>query len=607
MMHFSAVAAIAVPLLLCGVSAVQLEEGACSSSQEGLSNCQAAPAPASDDDVSLMQIALSASKRGRQALETDSVPDSLANKGVGSGSQCSSLANKGAYFTVSVGIGTPRQDFDLVADTGSDALIVPDCKCVKAKFCEALDNCFATENSTSFGLDIKAVDAPNASKTDKKAVAIMGAKMNYGSGQIQVLVASEKVKLANIETKMHNGVFLMEDRRSLQVHGKFEGILGLGLPHKHPLSKQGVSIPAFLQASAVPRYSLCFNEMPHPGALRTHLDALPNPMTNIGTVHWGLDLQGFSVGGAKEKAVFCDPNDMDKNQKTACGAIPDSGTTLMMGPPEHILKLYATLCDQWSRCAKAYKKSKTASAPASEKDNGKGLQEIENQIAKAFKKPAGLDAEDNGEVPLSSPHAMLVPAVPHKSKPKPARSNATEVVAAKAKAFHNLLSSCEDWMTKEHGVKEIPSIFLHLAGKEGKPQAVELSSWSFIVETTQDVYKVVTAKVFGSIPIQAAIPTGKKKKVCTASFGPQVYKTKDNGPVWILGAPLFYATTVGYGLGQKPEDSQMSFMDGPCAHCSEKSSLISTHTATGANAARTQPRHLAGPIREPGIDMSGPF
>jgi hypothetical protein len=298
-----------------------------------------------------------------------------------------------------------------------------------------------------------------------------------------------------------------------------------------------------MEASAVKTYSLCFNEFPRPGALRVALPSLPNPLTNIGTVHWGLDLQGVSVGGAFEPLAFCDPALMGPYQKTACGAIPDSGTTLMMGPAEHIRKLYSSLCDRWPRCKKA--------------------------------------AEKYNE--------------------------------EKAKAFHELLYGCESWMTDETGVNEIPSVFLHLAGADGKPQTVELSAWAFIVETTREIYKVVTAKVFGSLPVAAAVDTGKKKKICTASFGPQEYNTVQNGPVWIMGAPLFYATTVGYSIaGKDGKNAQIAFMPGPCTLCNETApSLIAARSVTQAaqagRAAQRPPRWLGGPLREPSIDVNHAF
>lgn len=460
-----------------------------------------------------MQIFSSPTKRGSKDGSSDWL----------SSGSCSDLNNQGAYFTIPVAVGTPEQTFNLVADTGSDALIVPDCRCVNAGYCSTLSNCFAAEKSTSFGLDIK----KSASKAN--SVAVMGAKMNYGSGQIQVLVASEHVRVAGTHAQMHNGIFLMEDRRTLNVHGDFEGILGLGLPHKNPVSKEGIKIPSFIDSSDASKYTLCFNEYPQAGSLRVGMDSLPHPMTNIGTVHWGLDLHGFSVGDKTTPVLFCDPNKKANGATTACGAIPDSGTTLMMGPKDHIRMLYGSLCDQWPRCVRF--------------------------------------AQD------------------HK--------------AGKDKAFHDLLGSCESWMTEDQGVNEVPSVFIHLAGAEGKPQTVELSAWAFVVETSQEVYKVVTSRLFGQLPVQAAVDTGKKKKICTASFGPQEYNTAQNGPVWIMGAPMFYATTVGYDIG-KGGTSQMTFIEGACKLCNETASLLQ-----GSKTRRM--RKVSGPIREPNMDLTQPL
>lgn len=297
-----------------------------------------------------------------------------------------------------------------------------------------------------------------------------------------------------------------------------------------------------MESSQVNKYAVCFNEWPQPGALRLGMASLPHAMTNIGSVHWGLDLQGFSVGDARLPAVFCGQDQKKKGQHTACGAIPDSGTTLLMGPADHIRKLYSHICDRWPRCKKAAQKEK--------KD--------------------------------------------------------------KDKVFHEMLYSCESWMTDKEGVNEVPSIFVHLAGAEGKPQTVELSAWSYIVETTQEIYKVVTAKIFGVMPIAAAIDTGKEKKICTASFGPQEYNTQKNGPVWIMGAPMFYATTVAYDLGTKDQKPKISFIEGPCRLCNETASLLSVKQQAGAPHHQTHRRQrrlrqLSGPIMDPGIDVSRPL
>jgi hypothetical protein len=447
---------------------------------------------------------------------------------------CSSLKNQGAYFTVDVGVGTPSQTFNLVADTGSDALIVPDCRCVEAGYCSTINSCFAPEDSGSFALD-EHKDKHNKSQ-------ILGAKMDYGSGEIQVLIGSDHVNLAGMKTKLSKGVFLMEDRRELDVHGDFEGILGLGLPHRHPLSKDAVEIPSFMdEATEVTSYSLCFNEWPRPGALRTSSEPLKNPMGNIGQVHWGLALDGMSVGKVTNKVVICDPATKPSSQQSACGAIPDSGTTLLMGPSDQIHSLYAALCDEWPRCAKTLQK---------------GMSE-----------------------------------------------------GAKSKAFHDLLAKCESWMTKGDGVSEVPSVYVHLSGKEGNKQSIELSAWSYVVETTEDISDMVSTRLFGQLVKQKTskdkAEAGKNKKVCTASFGPQDYNTPTNGPVWILGAPTFYASKVGYSVHGMKGGPGISFAEGPCGDCSS-TSLLETESETHTTHKRSL-RRLNGAIRNPGIDTTKPF
>ena len=54
-----------------------------------------------------------------------------------------------------------------------------------------------------------------------------------------------------------------------------------------------------------------------------------------------------TAGSAKG---VCDPSAMKSAQETPCGVIPDSGTTLMMGPKDQVDALLAALCEGWPRC-----------------------------------------------------------------------------------------------------------------------------------------------------------------------------------------------------------------------------------------------------------------
>jgi len=67
----------------------------------------------------------------------------------------------------------------------------------------------------------------------------------------------------------------------------------------------------------------------------------------MGLYHWGLAFEGFSVGSAYTPAAVCGLDSMKPGMKTACGAIPDSGTTDIMGPPKLINTLFADVCQRW--------------------------------------------------------------------------------------------------------------------------------------------------------------------------------------------------------------------------------------------------------------------
>lgn len=114
---------------------------------------------------------------------------------------CADLNNQGAYFSIKVSIGTPMkgtkpQEFELVADTGSDSVIVTSCVCVKNQYCDARDKCFqGTNRSSSFVL--KEYTEKRGNETTK---APMGISMTFGSGTVRSVIATDIVKVAGQAT-----------------------------------------------------------------------------------------------------------------------------------------------------------------------------------------------------------------------------------------------------------------------------------------------------------------------------------------------------------------------------------------------------------------------
>jgi len=622
-------------------------------------------------------------KRARRSSheETDSTDHST----------CTDLVNHGTHFTVEIEVGTPGQKFDVVADTGSDAVMVPSCACVKAGFCNAKSRCFqGTNRSSTFAIK----DGPDGPPS---------IRMMFGSGPVQAVVASDKVRVGKLHTKMNDGILLMTDQL-LNIQGQFEGILGLGLPstdakkglystdsnddsqapsassgmnadsqnsgskvyaksqshseymqgaaqgtevegfmnsyddiippgiggmmtediedktakHNHLTSKarhtkkdaaqEGRSLlqtssfrsaakvsmrrpdmmklnqPApneeeeatnssdfqvrgFMEEAGTDRFSLCFNDGTN-GVLRLGTPKVKNAHASIGQVHWGLDFRGISVGDLHAEVQFCKPDNMTKGQQTPCGAIPDSGTTALMAPKDQLIMLYESICDRWDRCKKNY----TAMVQA---------------------------ADDAKEVVMNTYHTDPFHIAP----------------ASKAMVFQQLVLECRLWLTKDEGLDELPEIHFHIGGANGTKQSLSLAGWSYIIETQEKEFKYIYKNVpgLGKIPVGKNF-TGTESKVCSPAFSPMEYNTKENGPVWILGTPIFYEYQVGYDMGATPPE--ISFSNSTCGSCGgakktsrkAKASLMSEQVSTHSGGRRVRRlRRVDGPLRKPNIDFSKPL
>mmetsp|Transcript_64578 Transcript_64578/g.114880 ORF Transcript_64578/g.114880 Transcript_64578/m.114880 type:complete len:554 (-) Transcript_64578:158-1819(-) len=431
---------------------------------------------------------------------------------------CQDLENHGSYFSARVEVGMPKQAFDLVADTGSNSLIVPDCRCVLAGACNMLQPCFDTIRSGSYALNT----------TESGLVPLV--TLSFGSGDIDCIIASDYVNVGPAQAYMKDGIFLTESSLALEVDSSFQGILGMGLPE----SDLGALLNhEFMVEAGISRFSLCFNGN-IPGTLRMNMPPLENPMTNIGRIHWGLDLQGMSVGSSSAPVLFCDPSNKMSFMESACGAIPDSGTTLMEGPTEQINVLFAELCDAWPRCSR-------------------------------------MEEESGG---------ML-----------------------KRDVFLQLISDCADWLDEsDEGIYEVPSVMVHLAGAEGVKQIAELTAWSWVVETDLPMleqYKERNAFTDrrGHSRRGNFIQKTTSDYYCMPMFASQDYVTDVNGPVWILGSPLFYDNTVSFDIGVSPV--AIGIRPGPCYGC-QPSLLASSDKKKpllSSDDKKKPPSRLAGGVR----------
>eukprot|EP00927_Polykrikos_kofoidii_P016573 TRINITY_DN174_c0_g1_i1.p1 TRINITY_DN174_c0_g1~~TRINITY_DN174_c0_g1_i1.p1 ORF type:complete len:545 (-),score=78.58 TRINITY_DN174_c0_g1_i1:112-1746(-) len=505
---------------------------------------------------------------------------------------CAKLANKGSYFTVQVAVGTPSegspaQMFDLVADTGSDNIIVESCECQKKGTCDRGDKCFVgTGHSSTFHLDHGKAGASLVS-------------LGFGSGTIDAAVATDVVHLAGISATAEHSLFLMYDHR-LNFQGPFEGILGLGIPKNGSISRVGGSNrqnsqdsdivkriidevlegkrhqatnpsalgtstqelgdlseeatwkpKSMLELAGITRFSMCFNERTD-GVLRLGTPALKAPLSSVGVMHWGLDFRGIRIGDST-KPIICSVDEMPATQDTPCGIIPDSGTTDILGPQEDVNEVLDAICDGWARCRSNF-----------------------TALVKARELAAAAAADAYGFDPFGF--------------------NDTK----KRDVLNLLLADCDSWILDGEGLRELPSLHFGVAsvGNERK-QNIELHGWSYVVEYSfnqterSGLHKVAEQKV--------------PKRMCQHAFGPMEYRTKSNGPVWILGTPLFYTYRVDYESGTSPPSMSFTKLsDEPCGACENNAVLLSEAHRT-QNSLQSSPRRIWGQARSPAIDVSQPL
>lgn len=467
---------------------------------------------------------------------------------------CTRLKNAGSYFTANVKVGTnPGKTFDIVADTGSNSVIVTSCQCAISGSCTADDRCLNQSDSTTLHV--------NKTKDGKVPVVMMG----FGSGKIEAEIGTDKVTIGSVTADMNDQLLLMVDK-ALDLKGKFEGILGLGIPEADASTWTGKDrsvktkedqktyiTKGFLQEAGLTRFSICFQDSSDTpdGTLRVDIPALTNPLGSVGTKHWGLDFRGISVGGVQAPVKFCKDSELKDGQATPCGAIPDSGTTLILGPTEHLVKLYDEICDSWPRCKNLWSDSVTA---------------------------LGIGKSD------------LVEAI---------------------------LANCSSWMNgSQEGLDELPELNFKLRGAEGTDQILSFKGSQYVESGDLDVPNVpeslASRKTLKQEPYlsflrrhrPSLLENRQGQYVCLPALGAVDYNTETNGPVWILGTPLFYAFEVSFESGTHPPSIQMG--QGSCTSCAGSMAEAPSSKAHQERPNR-HPRRIRGEVRAPTIPLTGPL
>ncbi|CAJ1416566.1 unnamed protein product [Effrenium voratum] len=471
---------------------------------------------------------------------------------------CSPLKNHVSFSSVKVSIGTPPQAFQLVADTGSNDLIVVDCTCRDCP--RDWGSCFTgPKRSTSFDMTVykngNTSRTANFARKDKEQQGPLAMVISFGSGQVAAEIASDEVRVGSTHSYMKNGLLLLVDH-SLNLPGPFEGILGLGRPQpkEEMTSARGVAVPGFFEAARVQRFSMCFNRM-EDGVLGVHTPQQPTMLKSVGKVHWGLDFRGITVGkNLAIKAAFCDASQKPAGMETVCGLIPDSGTTLITGPTSMLITLFEEICQNWPRCRAAHEELKK---------EVKEMPEMRLEGLSLLGRPKSEAAPDE-IIRIMNKIRDIMEKADKASAAYPTGPPREQVSSGPmmSDTLQLLLESCASWIEGVDLNDEMPKLTFHVAGANGVETDLVLPPRTYVL-SEQSV---------------------DGRKVCIPAFSPNEMKTTLNGDVWIMGTPLFYEYTAHYDRGLGNQEASMAFTpnaDEACGQCKDdvivkKSSLITS-------------------------------
>jgi len=521
---------------------------------------------------------------------------------------CSPLKNHQTYSSVEVAVGNPPQYFNLVADTGSNSCIVKDCGCKQCP--KAWGNCFTgPKQSKSFDLPLfKVMNSSKSQNLKQGDMAPAAIVMSFGSGQIAAQIASDEVRIGEVKTYMEKGLLLMVNH-ALNLEGPFEGILGLGRPEvkesQENLTSEDpssmVTVPGFFDNAHVQRFSMCFNHQAD-GVLGVNTPKQLNRMSSVGKLHWGLDFQGVSIGNKKMKVGFCDPSTKKPGMETACGIIPDSGTTLIAGSEKHVGELFEAVCESWERCLtmhhellKELKMMEHAGITISggSESSPFGLihedpEFLSTLVKRRFEEGSSKPLHQGSGV-VKMEFSKQIPG--DQSVPK---SGQKGFELPPALTLQLLLEHCSGWIKEVDLNKEMPELNFHVAGANGKTKELVITPRNYVLAKAMDVEVPSVSNVYG-IPLKTK--KIQNQKVCMMAFSPTEFTTELNGDVWIMGTPLFYEYSAHYDRGDGIEkEVTMGFThrsQEDCGRC-QGHKIVRSHSLIWSDSTRTNSSTSSG-------------
>jgi phytepsin len=221
-----------------------------------------------------------------------------------------------AQYYGEIGLGTPPQKFQVIFDTGSSNLWVPSSKCSYFSIPCYLHSKYTAEKSSTYREDGRDFD------------------IQYGSGRLSGFLSKDTLTMGDL--KVQGQIFaeaVMEPSLSF-IAARFDGILGMGFP-EISVGKVQPPFQNMLAQGLLPEpvFSFWLNrkdesdvggELVLGGVDPAHFKGEHTwvPVSRRG--FWQFKMDSMEIEGS---GTFC---------SGGCQAIADTGTSLLVGPPEVI-------------------------------------------------------------------------------------------------------------------------------------------------------------------------------------------------------------------------------------------------------------------------------